>query len=584
MEVDLDVAIIGGGPAGSTIGTLLKKYRPQLKVGIFERDQFPRDHVGESQLPYISTVLDEMGVWDKVERADFPIKIGATYRWGKSDQLWDFEFLNYGVLKPEPRPAKYEGQRRQTAFQVDRAVYDEILLNHAQELGCSVHQQTKVTAVLREGDRVNGLKVMSGAGERTVNARHYVDCSGHVGVLRKAMGVEVRSPTTLQNIAIWDYWQNADWAVNVGVGGTRVQVLSLGYGWIWFIPLGPTRTSIGLIVPAQYFKDRGIRPQELYKEALASDRVIQALTKNAVREDKLSTTKDWSFLADRLVGQNWFLAGECAGFADPILAAGMTLAHRGGREVAYTILELERGEYEGEWLRQRYCTSHRRHIGQHIRFADFWYTQNGQFSELKDFTKTIAGEAGLDMTSDEAWRWFGTGGFIDHDTAGPDVSGYALYAAKQIAASLLQSESDYKIFGKTHFKINLDGAEETYGALTRDGRIHRHRCYSRRGCTLPLRGIFEWLVELLRESRSAKDILSAAGTYRASSGMSREQAVQFPRHLIEGLEALVLDGWVVAETRPGYDGWPKFSLDPNLFMHPNRDIAERVARQSRDEP
>jgi flavin-dependent dehydrogenase len=230
-----DVAIIGGGPGGSTAGSLIKKYRPELRVLILEKERFPRDHVGESQLPPLSDILYEMGCWDDVEAANFPIKIGVTYRWGKNRDLWDFEFLPLGDSKDEPRPAKYEGQRRQTAFQVDRARYDDILLRRAEALGCEVREQTRVSGVRRDGDRVTGLEI--GREKEVVTARHYIDASGHIGVLRRAMGVETHVPTRLQNIAIWDYWENADWAVEIGVGGTRVQVMSVGYGWIWFIPL-----------------------------------------------------------------------------------------------------------------------------------------------------------------------------------------------------------------------------------------------------------------------------------------------------------------------------------------------------------
>ena len=87
------MAIIGGGPGGSTLGCLLRKYDPTCRVIILEKEKFPRDHIGESQLPPVSGVLEEMGCWDKVEAANFPIKIGATFRWGKSAELWDFEFL-----------------------------------------------------------------------------------------------------------------------------------------------------------------------------------------------------------------------------------------------------------------------------------------------------------------------------------------------------------------------------------------------------------------------------------------------------------------------------------------------------------
>jgi flavin-dependent dehydrogenase len=293
-----DVAIIGGGPAGSTAGCILKKYNPDLKVVIFEREKFPRDHVGESQLPPISRMLDEMGVWDKVEAAGFPVKIGATYRWGKSPELWDFEFIP-PALYVDDRPGKYEGLRKYTAFQVDRAIYDTILLDHAESLGCEIRRECKVATILHSKDHIDGLELEDGS---RVEARYYIDASGHVGILRRALGIKADSPTTLQNIAIWDYWQNAEWAVEIGVGGTRIQILSLGYGWIWFIPLGPTRTSIGLIVPATYYKTCGLKYEELYAKALQEDPLVSRLIAKASSEGSLKTTKDWSFLAERHVG------------------------------------------------------------------------------------------------------------------------------------------------------------------------------------------------------------------------------------------------------------------------------------------
>src|ERR1700678_702131 len=111
-----DVAIVGGGPAGSHVGALLKKYNPALDVVILERENFPRDHIGESLLPLVCEILAETGAWDKVEAANFPVKIGATYRWGKTDDLWQFEFLPGQQLQDIARPSPYAGQRAQTAF------------------------------------------------------------------------------------------------------------------------------------------------------------------------------------------------------------------------------------------------------------------------------------------------------------------------------------------------------------------------------------------------------------------------------------------------------------------------------------
>ncbi|MFX4570319.1 hypothetical protein ABTA85_19445, partial [Acinetobacter baumannii] len=86
--------------------------------------------------------------------------------------------------------------------------------------------------------------------------------------------VETEVPTILRNVAVWDYWQNAKWAVEIGVGGTRVQVISVPFGWIWFIPLGPTRTSVGLVTSAQYYKESGKSLPELYRQALTEDPLI----------------------------------------------------------------------------------------------------------------------------------------------------------------------------------------------------------------------------------------------------------------------------------------------------------------------
>ena len=236
-----DVAIIGGGPGGSTVASFLKVYNPDLKVVVLEKEHFPREHVGESQLPVVGHVLNEIGVWGKVEAANFPIKVGATYLWGSSPEPWDFEFLPLSQFRDQPRPATFEKDRQLTAWQVDRAQYDKILLDHARDLGAEVHEGTRAKVIKGENDHVEAIE--SEAGRFT--AKHYIDASGHIGVLRRAMGVGTTTPTSLMNIALWDYWDNAQWATTIGTGGTRVQVLSIGSGWIWFIPISPTRTSIG---------------------------------------------------------------------------------------------------------------------------------------------------------------------------------------------------------------------------------------------------------------------------------------------------------------------------------------------------
>lgn len=566
-----DVVIIGGGPAGSTVGSLLRKYRPDLSVLILERERFPREHVGESQLPPVSEVLHEMGAWDKIEAADFPIKVGGTYRWGQTDDLWDFEFLPLTMVEEQPRPAPYAGWRTRCALQVDRAIYDEILLNHAAELGCEVRQETKVNRVVKSGDAIEHLVLQDGS---QVEARYYVDASGGAGLLRRAMGVECDVPSELKNIAIWDYWQNADWAVEIGVGGTRIQIMSLEYGWIWFIPLGPTRTSVGLVVPADYLAKTKEKPADIYRRALREEPRIAELLKNATPEgDGVRTTKDWSFVAQRCAGENWFLVGESAGFADPILSAGMTLAHVGARELAYVLNELDRGELPGDWLKKVYDEAQRARVWQHIRFATFWYTGNGQFTELFDLTQQIAKDAGYEMDANAAFRWFASGSFTA-DSATATLAHHGMATAKYIAQLMMRQPVEWEVAKSNHLTMNLEGASPNFAAEYREGRIRRIQCFSRGEKTLRLSNLNELLVKAIQMEPDITRMMDMLANHFAKFARQPAEVQERMVRAVEALEALLLEGWVVGTQNPARPYLPMFTPDrPGPYIHPNEDAA-----------
>jgi flavin-dependent dehydrogenase len=540
--IKTDVAVIGGGPGGSTLGAFLRKHSPDLKVSIFEREVFPRDHVGESQLPFVCKILAELGVWDRVEAAGFPIKVGATYRWGKGNELWDFDFLPAKKLVDETRPAQYQGQRTYTAFQVDRAIYDKILIDYAQELGCNVQFGTQVQKVLRDSDRVVGLQLEGGT---VVEADYYVDASGHAGILRRAMDVPIEVPTSLQNIAIWDYWHNADWADHIGIGGTRIQILSLGYGWIWFIPLGPSRTSIGFVCPAEYYKKSGITVQQLYENALASEPRIQDLIRNATCEKATKTTKDWSFLAGRMSGENWLLVGEAMGFADPILSAGLTLTHASARELAFLILEEMRGG-DKEWLRQQYCAKNEKRLRQHIRFADYWYRANAHFSELKEFTSQIARDAGLELSAERAFQWLGTGGFVDDDLNSAGIGYCRMDHLHQLSQRFSEEATTSAVDGKSMFILKIHGSEVVKMARFEEGRVQAVEFLSRDGKQVPLDGLFGLVIQALAHSTRIDEIVEFIRTTCQKRQLHFDE--KGPTRVLECLEALIRDGWVKAKS------------------------------------
>jgi flavin-dependent dehydrogenase len=567
-----DVAIIGGGPGGSTTGTILRKYDPKIRVFIAEREKFPREHIGESQLPAIGAVLNEMGVWEKIEAANFPIKIGATYRWGQQAELWDFEFIPFSQFKLERRPAKYSGQRMLTAFQVDRAIYDQILLDHAKEMGCDVFEETAVVTVDREGDRATGLNLSDG---RRITADWYIDSSGHSGILRRSMGVGTYVPTKLKNIAMWDYWDDAEWAITVGHGGTRIQVLSLDNGWMWFIPIGETRTSIGFVCPQEYYKQRGASPEELYNEAIDKQPRVKELIRHARREGRTRVTRDWSFISDRMTGENWFLVGECAGFADPILSGGLTLTHTGGRECAYSIHSLRRNEHDPAWLKEMYGERQRRRVAQYIRFADYWYAFNGQMGDLHQCTKEIAESVGLDLSPKVAFRWLSLGGFGHEDFLFPGLGGFDLLAVKQVNKIFSQAdEAGWELNSFNTFALNFAGAERGHMPVYTRGKVLKAQCYVRKGHWMPAAGLYGLVIETLKRFSYIVDIgkefTRQANVEASTIGMTPSH---FVAQAMSTLETMLLEGWVngrVDKTKPmfRYD-----HLGPGIEtnIHENRD-------------
>jgi flavin-dependent dehydrogenase len=538
--MNLDVAIIGGGPGGATTGVLLKKYAPSLSVGIFERERFPRDHIGESLLPPTSTIMMEMGVWDEVERSGFPIKLGATYTWGKTTEPWVFGFIPDSQLPaPITRPGIFDGWRRATAFQVDRSIYDDIMLRRAAELGAAVHQETRVAEVLRTGDRVDGLRLDSG---RTITARYYIDASGNAAVLRKAMGVNVEVPTLLKNVAFWDYWSHPDWPHDGGETATRIHIRSLGFGWVWLIRIGAGRASVGLVCNAEYYRTCGQRPEELYARSLADNPYVSRLLQGATRRGKLDATNDWSYVVDRTYGENWFLVGEVAGFADPILSAGVTLTQSGARELAYSILELERGEHDRAWLLERYDDLQKRRVRQHMRFAEFWYSANGVFDAIRENCSRIAKESGLRLTAADAFRWLSFGGLTDDIPGQAGIGGLDLSGVKQVMARFTGDTARWLVDGKNVFKLNLAGAKASTVGYLSEGRIVRVPCWTRGERMLIAAGAQGRLIEALRASPDIEKILAYvnAGADRASAGHMTHVCVNL-------LEAMATDYWILCD-------------------------------------
>ncbi len=378
-----DVLVIGGGPAGSTIATILKKYSPGKRVVILERAPGPRHHVGESLLPGLVPVLKELGAFDKIDRAGFPRKLGATYIWGKDRTPWENDFNDVNMKELIER---YGGipDKIEYAWQVRRSEYDEILLSHAAECGVEVIRGVQADGVLEAGDRVAGATVRLDDGTRVRwEAEFTADCSGQASFLSRYRSVRRFDPR-LKNIAAYAYYRGAPWMFQYTghPDKTKIFISSTPSGWFWYIPLDKDVVSVGFVTTVERLKTAGGDLRALFDRELAGCGEIHSLLSKAERihgydgsNQDFFTHSDWSYLPVDSAGPGWVACGDAAVFVDPILSSGVTLAHLSGHRAAYTILEHWRRESEGErkLLWDDYGAYCRDIAGQYLALALFWY-------------------------------------------------------------------------------------------------------------------------------------------------------------------------------------------------------------------
>jgi len=370
-----DLVVIGGGPAGSTLAGLVKKYAPERKVLLVEKASGPRHHVGESLLPGLVPVLKELGVYEKIDAAGFPKKIGANYQWGMDGAVWENDFNDVNVsemLRRGGLPPKIE-----YAWQVRRSKY-------AESLGVEVVRGAQAEAPLEgDGGRVAGLRVRVGIGTREYRAPLVADCSGQAGFLSRFRAVRDYN-ARIKNVAAYAYWRGAEWKYkyNGHPDKTKIFICSVPQGWFWYIPIDDGVVSVGLVTGVDRLKEEGGDLRALYDRALAACPEISPLLGKAEMVpdfdgsgESFFTQSDWSYLSAASSGPGWLAAGDAAVFVDPILSSGVTLAHLSAHRAAYTVLA-EWNEPSAElrhlaW--EDYGRSGRESAAQFLALALFWY-------------------------------------------------------------------------------------------------------------------------------------------------------------------------------------------------------------------
>lgn len=384
LPASVDVVIIGAGPSGSTLATLLRKYRPETRVLVLEKERFPRHKIGESLLVDVNRILVDMGAYEQVEAAQFSRKYGATFIWGDEREPFHFLWKEGTSIVNAPR-----GFQLDYTWHVDRAEYDQILVDAARRHGAQVEEGWAVDKLLFDGDRATGVEARGPDGERsTIAARFVIDCAGAHGPVHRKLSNRVLDEN-LRNIAVYGYMRgvDSDPALN-GVDEKRTLILTHKQGWVWVIPLRDGITSVGFVTAVDNYRRAGVDDHRAYyKQIIAELREYDRLFRNVELADYhgdgklVHTVQEYSYQCEHIAGPGWATCGNAAGFVDAILSIGVYVAQTHAQFLACALRSALDGEVDEREALDCYATTVRENLGAFRAVAHLFYAFNCSMSE-----------------------------------------------------------------------------------------------------------------------------------------------------------------------------------------------------------
>jgi flavin-dependent dehydrogenase len=322
MEQFYDAAVIGGGPAGSTVATALA--RAGRSVIVFEKEKFPRFHVGESLLPFTLPIFEELGLAEKIRGAGFQEKYGAFF-WNEQS----------GGTRPVVF-AKSWDDKHPMAYQVKRGDFDQLLLRHSEEAGAFVREETEIREVLFEGGRAVGVVARGrGGDDESIRARVVVDASGQTALLSRKLGTR-RFDSRLKRAALFAHYEGVPRPAGKQAGDILLPV-SDGV-WYWIIPFSDGTSSVGAVFdPAIVGGVDGETVEQRFERLIAENARMPELLAGGRRTSKVYGISDYSAASAKLRGDGYVLVGDAATFLDPVFSTGVFLAMATGVSAARAI-------------------------------------------------------------------------------------------------------------------------------------------------------------------------------------------------------------------------------------------------------
>jgi flavin-dependent dehydrogenase len=352
-----DVAVIGGGPAGSTAATLLA--RKGYKVIALEKERHPRFHIGESLLPMNLPVFERLGVLDKV-RAMGVFKPGADFE-AKNERGYNNYAFSRAIGNSPPH-----------SYQVWRQDFDQMLYEHARETGADAREGHEVLAVEQVNSRETRLEVLADDGRSyRIQARYVIDASGRDAFLASKKQLR-RKNMEHQSAAIFGHFRGA--VPRVGEDAGNISIYRFAYGWMWMIPLPDGVMSIGAVCRPEYLKQRKGRTAEFLLETLHQNAALKARLQRAELIGEVRVTGNYSYDSKQMGGPGWVLIGDAFAFLDPVFSTGVFLAMSGAEQAAEVVdTALREPKREAKMLRKM----ERRQRAGMARFSFFIYRFNG---------------------------------------------------------------------------------------------------------------------------------------------------------------------------------------------------------------
>lgn len=325
MKNAYDCIVVGAGPAGSTVATLVAQ--AGYDTLLLEREEMPRFHVGESLMPETYWIFQRLGVLEAMQRSKFVKKYSVQFVTGSGKESQPFFFKEH-----DPRDCSQ-------TWQVERADFDYMLFRNAAAKGADCYDQSRVLDVLMRGNRAIGVRAMTPEGDpRDIRAEVVVDATGQAAMLASRLGYKRVDPN-LKKAAIWTYYKNAHREPDEHGGATIILHTKSKDAWFWYIPLSGNVTSIGVVSDNDHLlKGRG-KPCEVFEEELVNCPALLSRLTDAELVSKFHVAKEFSYETTQHAGDGWVLVGDAFGFIDPIYSSGVYFALKSGELAADAIVD-----------------------------------------------------------------------------------------------------------------------------------------------------------------------------------------------------------------------------------------------------